>query len=812
MDTAITLLEELKTTFPESVAVRISLGTAYLQANAPTKAERVLKEVLESVDPADLTARMTLVEVYRRQGKTEKMVSELEQLVDQDPANTGLRLALAQVLLYTGRVDEAEDIAREIQRQESSPGWADFVLGACLAQRGEFEEAIPFLTAANQALPDQAQVARVLRYARSGGKTAQLPETGDQATEPTLSEPAGLETLDWQTLWKEAALGELLARREEFMKNPAPNLIETLVLSAYFTFNPKIAADIAQKLPPESPVRQFSDAIQAHDAKALKELENSWREDDPERKLLRDNAVAFAYATVGARTRAVQQFAEIMRERPDNAVAQLNTAQVFRAAKNPKFATSVLQRLITQYPNNINAHALLYRTLREGNMMREARQAAETTYAIFNTSSFAYLNLAQAYKDTGEFDLSKKVLQLGIDTFDEKAMFQILLAGIYLETGKPKEALQVLTQIPSGDNTKGKLAFMEALAAGLTENWPRLLEIVDSSAHDTILRRAPLLAAAAYLHGDRPDEAKAALLPDPNGPPSGGLAGRVILDALNEASEPLDPAAAELASTLAATPGLSADFAFASACQAAKLPDAAYGALKSLEAALPENTMLVYMEATNLGASKNLPDKVDQVLRFAEKHASEPIGWLVLADVYRDEENLKGEDMATAKAVEAGPDNIQALFRRGQFLERNEDLAGAVEIYRHVVQIRPNNAAANNNLAYLLLMTGGDLTEALQRAQSASEILKTDASVLHTLGVCQLRSGDYESSRRSLRTALELRPGDPTLLLDYGLLLQAQGKQEQARQHLKWAILYADLLDLHFPRRGEAEAALNGKP
>lgn len=810
-EAAIAILQQIKEAYPESTAARVGLGAAYLLGGFPDKAEKELKEVLDGAGTGNMAARMALVEAYRIQGKTEEMLAGFEQLVEQDPANRGFQLALAQAYLHAGRVDEAEDIAREIQREESEPGWPDFVLGACLAERGAFEEAIPYLTAAAQALPGQAQVAQALAYARSGGTISPTPAPTTNPAAPTIAAP-GLEDLDWRALWQQAALGELLRRRDEFLASPEPSLVETLVLSAYFTYNQSLAAEIAEKLPEDAPVRRFSDAMQARDVEALRQIEDTWKEDDPERKLLRDNAIAFAYARIGARTRAVQQFAEVLRARPDNAVALLNTAQVFRAAEIPKFAARVLQRLIAQYPHNINAHTLLYTTLKEGGMTKEARQAAETTYAIFSDANIAYLNLAQAYANTGEFELARNVLRIAVSTFEEKAPFQLLLAGVHLEAGEPNEALGVLDDMTPTESMRDRWTFIESMALSLAHNWPRLLEVVDSEAHDMVVSQAPLLAAAAYLHADRPADAKTTLLPDPAQPPAGGLAGRVLLGALGEAPAPSQPGAVELVEALKATPALTADFAAAAAFQAAKLGGAAYGALQPLEAVVPGNSLLTYMAATSLDASKGLPDKTDQVLTFAEAHPSQPVVWLVLADAYEEEGNTEGEDMATAKAVEVGPEHMQALFRRGRFLEQTDDLAGAVAIYRRILESHPDDGAANNNLAYLLLLTDGDKEEALRRAEKANEVLGIEASVIHTLGVCQLRTGDYESSRRSLGLALELRPGDPTLLLDYGLLLQEEGQQERAVLHIKLALQYADVLDLEFPRRGEAEAVLNALP
>jgi predicted Zn-dependent protease len=59
-----------------------------------------------------------------------------------------------------------------------------------------------------------------------------------------------------------------------------------------------------------------------------------------------------------------------------------------------------------------------------------------------------------------------------------------------------------------------------------------------------------------------------------------------------------------------------------------------------------------------------------------------------------------------------------------------------------------------------------------------------------------------------LSLALQQRPGDPTLTLDYGQLLIAQGKEKEGLAQMRAAIRYADQLGISFPRREEAVAAL----
>ncbi len=90
----------------------------------------------------------------------------------------------------------------------------------------------------------------------------------------------------------------------------------------------------------------------------------------------------------------------------------------------------------------------------------------------------------------------------------------------------------------------------------------------------------------------------------------------------------------------------------------------------------------------------------------------------------------------------------------------------------------------------------------------AAEKLPRDPHVLHTLGVAQLRSGELEQSEVNLTNALQFRPGDPTLLLDYGQLLIKKGDTEAGRRQILSALNSARILSVEFEREAEAQQIL----
>ncbi|HPK00087.1 MAG TPA: hypothetical protein PKW60_11420, partial [Candidatus Hydrogenedentes bacterium] len=69
----------------------------------------------------------------------------------------------------------------------------------------------------------------------------------------------------------------------------------------------------------------------------------------------------------------------------------------------------------------------------------------------------------------------------------------------------------------------------------------------------------------------------------------------------------------------------------------------------------------------------------------------------------------------------------------------------------------------------------------------------------------ELRVKKLDDAEEHLGRALQMRPGDPTLLLDFGALLLEKGNTSAGQRYIRMAIDYADRLGLAFPRKDEAQ-------
>jgi tetratricopeptide (TPR) repeat protein len=77
----------------------------------------------------------------------------------------------------------------------------------------------------------------------------------------------------------------------------------------------------------------------------------------------------------------------------------------------------------------------------------------------------------------------------------------------------------------------------------------------------------------------------------------------------------------------------------------------------------------------------------------------------------------------------------------------------AEQLYRTALTLDDLNARAMNNLAYLLIQSGGDLQEAIKWARNATAREPDNPKLLDTLGVALHRTGDYREAARILERA-----------------------------------------------------------
>jgi len=143
---------------------------------------------------------------------------------------------------------------------------------------------------------------------------------------------------------------------------------------------------------------------------------------------------------------------------------------------------------------------------------------------------------------------------------------------------------------------------------------------------------------------------------------------------------------------------------------------------------------------------------------------------------------------SAAKALDpivARPDAPgDAVLLRGVIADRAGDFKTAEMNYRRGLQITPRQPEAMNNLAYLILQTGGDLAEAKKLASEAVNLSPTTASFLDTLARIQAKTGERDSAVATFQKALTLEPNSLDALIGLASTLLDSGKRDSAAKAL----------------------------
>jgi tetratricopeptide (TPR) repeat protein len=154
----------------------------------------------------------------------------------------------------------------------------------------------------------------------------------------------------------------------------------------------------------------------------------------------------------------------------------------------------------------------------------------------------------------------------------------------------------------------------------------------------------------------------------------------------------------------------------------------------------------------------------------------------------------KGEiDQAIATAQQAMKDNPREpnlYVLMGKLYESKSEWKKAEDAYQNALALNSQDALASNNLAKVMLQTGGNLDVALSLAQTARRGMSESVNVADTLGWIYYQKGAYNSAIQMFREALRLgeknkAPDDPNIHYHLGLAYEKTNQPALARQQLE---------------------------
>jgi tetratricopeptide (TPR) repeat protein len=140
------------------------------------------------------------------------------------------------------------------------------------------------------------------------------------------------------------------------------------------------------------------------------------------------------------------------------------------------------------------------------------------------------------------------------------------------------------------------------------------------------------------------------------------------------------------------------------------------------------------------------------------------------------------------RAIQQTPNDVRPYILLGSLQESQGNWQNAQESYQKALEIQPDNAAAANNLAYLLVEHGGNADLALSLAQSARRALPDVPSTADTLAWAYANKGLYGLAGGLLQEAIKASPANPTYRYHLGVVYEKNKNDAAARAQFERAL------------------------
>jgi tetratricopeptide (TPR) repeat protein len=161
---------------------------------------------------------------------------------------------------------------------------------------------------------------------------------------------------------------------------------------------------------------------------------------------------------------------------------------------------------------------------------------------------------------------------------------------------------------------------------------------------------------------------------------------------------------------------------------------------------------------------------------------------LAAADVYARLKEYPTAARLARDAVGRFPESPEALFRLGSSLERAGDSAEAEKVFSRLLEMRPNDSAAQNYLGYMWADRGVNLEKAHVLLEKAVGREPRNGAYLDSLGWVYFRMGKFDAAQLNLLEAHRREPDDPTIEEHLGDLSERQGNVARAVTHWERAL------------------------
>jgi tetratricopeptide (TPR) repeat protein len=700
------------------------------------------------IDKNFAEAHYALSQTYLHMGAFSASYGELQRTVYLQPGNIKARIDLGNMLLAGGKVDDAQ--AQASAAMSAQPNNADVhaLLSRIAARRGQKDIALAEIHRALELAPNEAPLHETLALLQAGDATQSA------TVEAELKKSIELD---------QKSVNAKLLLAAFYMKNNRLQDAEHTCWSAVATDPKNLSAR-------ESLVQVIlREGDQPRAEQVLRQTSNELADNPQGVRILADY-----YVGTGQTDKAKAEFASLAKKYPKNLPVQLGYVHILLQTKDLGAAQSVITELMKSHSKDPQVAVLNGIVLLNNGKANDAVIALQGAVNNAPKDAFAQFWLGKAALAKGDPSLAEKsflqAAQLnprGVDAQEELARIALQRGDFNLLSDVAEKTIAATPRFPGG--------YVWRAAVDLS----RKSEDKAEADLKTAMEVAPKNAQAYLMLGEIRFQQK-------KYPESASLFEQALQ---------YDP------NSLGAMRGLISGFLLK------KQPAQAIGRLNTQIAKSPKNSGFYDMLALLQVQSKNLDQASASAQKAIELNSDDGEAVAIYAQIQAMRGQAVNAIGVWEKWSKDHPGNAGALAILGTLEESKGDRKKAEDYYKKALQIKPDQPAAANNLAYMMLLNGENVDVALTLAQTARRGMPDSPNSADTLAWAYYYKGTYGYARDLLEDALKKNPNSATMQYHLGMVYSKLMDKGNAAIHLKKAIS----LEPDSQAAKDARTALQGK-
>jgi Tfp pilus assembly protein PilF len=744
----------------------IAHGKEYFAAANYDKA-RVEFTNAAQIDPKDANIRYLLGQVAEKLGDARTAVGQYQAAINQDPANSGARAALARIYLFAGLADKAMELVAPGLSADPNNAQLLTVRGGARAQLGDPTDALTDAQRAVQLASSDdyaiALLASLYRQRSQIGEAISVVQTGLQR----LPNDVDLRVVlaDLEVTRQDAAAAE--AQLKQIIAIEPRVLLDRYRLARFYIQQKNVDAaektlrDAVQGFPANSDAKlqlvNFLASQRGH-AAALSQID-AFIAAEPNNDSLRLTLGEYL-AQLGEGDRAERSYRAIIARGDDkdaNALKARDRLAALLVGKN-KSDEAATQIAVVLQQNPRDNDALIVRSnisISHGDLSGAITDLRAVLRDQPNAVSVMRV-LAQAYEQNGETGLAEETLRTAVQISPKDAQSRFELAQILIGAGKPDQAQALLDQLSKERPTDASVqeSLFRAQAAQKLDDQARATAL-------NIQRIGPDQALGHYLEGLL-DETE-------NKVPAARKDYETALKLQSDANQPL-----EALTRLDVT---------------AHNPQAALERIDSVLAKHAANPTALILKAEVLSSERQSAPAEAAFRQTIQTVPAWARGYYELAMVQLQQNHGDEAVRTLLQGLAQIPGDRRLVDTLGTVYERLGRPNDAISLYQDLLNRSPSTVFAANNLAMLLVTYRSDTASLAQAQKLADQLATTDVpTVIDTRGWVKFKSGDFHGAESLLQEAVDKSPNAPELRYHLAMAQLRSGESQAAQQNLESAL------------------------